>query len=255
MMQKLALVVAIIVLSLSLRSQTLHALLFVNQQEQGREVDRSADLNNMSVFCEEIANQIGYRLNLRTNSGNEFTAREVDREINNLDVRNNDVVIFYYGGHGYNEGNDKWPTLNLTDRNYWYSDILKVLNQHKSKAKLMLCIAACCNRGYDNARLPGATFNPVSAANMKALFTDFKGKKTILMSSSKQGQLSWSDKRRGSLFGISLRSAIYELTNNAITNPTWESVHQKAREYTLSASNHKQEPQFQVIHTANPFED
>ena len=254
-MKKFSLIIAIIIFSSQLYGQTLHALVFINKKELGREVDRQADMKNMSSFCRDIANQIGYKLNLRTNSDNEFTAKEVDREINNLNVQSNDIVIFYYGGHGYNQGKNKWPTLNLKDKNYWFSDILKVINQHKSKAKLMLCIAACCNKGYDNANLPSTTFNPISSKNMKALFTDFKGKKTILISSSMQGQLSWSDKRYGSLFGISFRSAIYEFTNNSNLTPTWDVVNKKTKEYTLRASGNKQSPQFQIIHAANPFDN
>ncbi len=253
-MKKFSLIILISILSTQIYGQTLHALLFVNKQERGRETDRYEDMKNMAAFYRDIARRIGYNFQLSENSGREFTAAEVKHEINNLRVASNDIIVFYYSGHGYNQGKDKWPTLNLLDENYWFSDILKVLNRHKSKAKLLLCIADCCNKGFRNANLPGASFNPIESANIRKLFTDFKGKKTILMSASKQGQYSWSDTQRGSLFGISYRAALYALTDNSNSNPTWDKVLKKAQEYTQRASNYKQEPQYQIIHTGNPFE-
>ena len=257
-MKKLILMLAVVVSPYILKGQTLHALIFVNEKEEGREVDRRADMKNMSTFFEEIAKNINYEFNLRQNSDTEFTARELDREIDNLDVRENDIVVFYYGGHGYNEGKDKWPSLNLKDRKYWQSDILKKMNQHKSKAKLMLCIAACCNKVYRNNRDIGGNFNPILTENVKALFTDFSGKKTIVISSSKQGQLSWSDTTKGSIFGQAFRKALYDVTDNSNINPTWNMLRSKTIEYTINLSDEKKQiPQFQEFVTTdfNPFEE
>ena len=59
-------------------SQTMHSLIFVNKKEVGREVDRTAEMNNMKDFCMEIANALGYYHNLRTHSDNEFTSKVLD---------------------------------------------------------------------------------------------------------------------------------------------------------------------------------
>ena len=101
-MKKYILLAFLLVFSTQIYGQTLHASLFVNEREQGREVDRTADMNNMKSFFRDIANHIGYSYNLKANSDSYFTAREVDREIENLSVGNNDIIVFYYSGHGYN---------------------------------------------------------------------------------------------------------------------------------------------------------
>jgi hypothetical protein len=244
-----------LILAIQLSAQTFHALIFVNEKESGREIDRIADMYNMKIFFREIANQIGYSYNLKSNSDNEFTANEVDREIINLNVQENDIVVFYYSGHGYNQGNDQWPTLDLKDKRYWVSDIMKKLNENTRKAKMVWLIADCCNNGLNNAQLPGYSFNPISSDNMKELFIRFSGRKTIIMSASREGQYSWSDLKQGALFGISLRSAIYSCADNSNNKPTWNSINQKARELTLKASGNKQEPQFKIIQSASAFED
>lgn len=244
----------ILVLSTStLYGQTLHALLFINEKEPGREIDRSTNMRNMKAFYRDIANNLGYTYNLRANSDNEFKASEVDREINNLNVQKNDIVVFYYGGHGYNQGQDIWPTLSFKDKNYWLSDILRKLNPVTRDAKLVLCIADCCNKGNSNAPLPSVSFNTSSAENFKALFTGFSGKKTILISSSKQGQLSFSDLTKGPYFGNCFRASVYNYTDNSHRNPTWEEILENAKEQTLKTSNNRQEPQFQIIHSGDPF--
>ncbi|MCC6461240.1 MAG: caspase family protein [Saprospiraceae bacterium] len=254
-MKTIFIFLSIFVLSLPGYSQTLHALLFVNEKEQGRETDRKADMDNMKVFFREIAAQLGYSYNLRDNSDTQFTAAEVNQEIAGLNVQKNDVVVFYYSGHGYNEGSDQWPTLNFKDKNYWLSDILKQLNGRTRSAKLVLCVADCCNKGMSNAALPAESFNPISSANMKALFTGFQGRKTVLMSASKQGQFSWSDLQRGALFGICLRNAVYKYTDNSSDAPTWEAIGERVKETTLRSSGNKQEPQLKIIQAASAIDE
>lgn len=254
-MKTIFIFLSVFVLSLPAYSQTLHALLFVNEKEPGREIDRKADMDNMKGFFRDIATQLGYNYNLRDNSDTQFTAAEVDQEIASLSVQKNDVVVFYYSGHGYNQGTDQWPTLNFKDKNYWLSDILKQLNGRTRSAKLVLCVADCCNKGMNNAALPAESFNPISSANMKTLFTGFQGRKTVLMSASKQGQYSWSDLQRGALFGICLRNAVYKYTDNSNDTPTWEAIGERVKETTLRSSGNKQEPQLKIIQAASAIDE
>ena len=254
-MKKWIFIFAMIFISSQVSAQTLHALLFINERESGREIDRKADMENMTKYFKKIADCIGYDFRLSKNSDMKFTAEQVNREINSLNIGKNDIVIFYYSGHGYNQGKNRWPTLNLNDKNYWLSDILNVLNPKTENAKLVLCVADCCNKGYNNASMPAETFNPISNDNMRELFTGFTGKRTIIMSASKQGEYSWSDLRRGAFFGICLRSAIDSHTDNSVSSPTWTKVMSKAISLTEWMSGYKQTPQYEIINSADPFDD
>lgn len=236
-------------------AQTMHTIIFVNESEPGRQVDRTEDSKNMQRFFSEIARSLNYTNNMHNHTGSEFTTTYIDREINNLNVRKNDIVVFYYSGHGANLRNDKWPTLDLLDNPYWSSRILAKLNAKCENAKLMLFITDCCNSYINNGRVPTSSFNPVDNNNVAKLFKGFKGKKKIIMTAAKPGQESISSKLYGAYFGISLRQAIKENISNDVSSPTWDSVMQDARRLTLWYSGNSHEPQWSIEQSADPFDD
>lgn len=231
-------------------AQTLHALIFVNEKEVGREVDRQQDLNNMYSFWKEIASTLGYTFNYSINSDTKFTSTRANALIANLNVNNNDIVVFYYSGHGHNDETNIWPSLAFKDKSYGEMNIMKAIKKVNSRAKLTLCIADCCNK---QARYRSNISNSYASSPnaIKKLFTGFKGKKSIIMSASKQGQFSWSDLRYGAYFGISLRQAIY---NVSYESATWDKVLDNARNLTYKYSENKQTPQFNISQSGDPFE-
>lgn len=241
-------------------SQTMHTLIFVNKSEYGRELDRTADSENMEKFFTNVANCLGYRNNIRSHTGSEFSTQYVDHEINSLQVGGNDVVVFYYSGHGANLRNDKWPTLDFLDNGYWSSRILAKLNTKCANAKLVLFITDCCNSYMDNSFTPVHSYNPTDVNNVAKLFTGFKGKKKVIVTAAKPGQSSISDIKYGAIFGISFRQAIIENISNDANNPTWEKVLQDARRLTMTnsaryGSKCQHEPQYSIEQSADPFDD
>lgn len=258
-MKKLALSFFLICVALTTTAQTMHTLIFVNESEPGRQVDRTADSKNMKTFFTNIAQCLGYSNNLRSHTGVEFTTAYVDREINSLQVGSSDVVVFYYSGHGANMRNDKWPTLDFLDKGYWSSRILAKLNAKCANAKLVLFITDCCNSYIDNNITPTYSYNPTDDNNVAKLFTGFKGKKKVIVTAAKPNQFSISDKRYGAIFGISFRNAVKENTSNDAYNPTWEKVLQDARSLTMALSARygsecQHEPQYSIEQSADPFD-
>lgn len=256
-MKKIIFTILGICFSTILAAQTMHTMIFVNESEPGREIDRRADSRNMQRFFTEIAYCLNYRNNMHSHSGAEFTATCIDRDIENLNVGNNDVVVFYYSGHGANLRNDKWPTLDLLDKPYWSSRILAKLNAKCANAKLVLFITDCCNSYINSGIVPTSSLNPVDDNNVAKLFTGFKGKKKVIITAAKPGQSSISDPRYGAWFGISFRQAVKENTSNDSSNPTWEKVMQDARRLTLlnTRGDHQHEPQWSIEQSADPFDD
>ncbi len=253
-MKKLLFTLLGVILSLSLTAQTMHTLIFVNESEPGRQVDRTADSRNMQGFFTDIANCLNYRNDMHTHSGSEFLTSYIDREIDNLRVGSNDIVVFYYSGHGANLRNDKWPTLDLLDKPYWSSRILARLNGKCDKAKLVLFITDCCN-SYINGRKPVSSYNPVDPRNVKKLFAGFKGKKKVIVTAAKPGQESISHKEYGAYFGICLRQAIKDNVSNDVSNPTWDKVLSDASKMTNYLTDMRHEPQYSIEQSADPFDD
>lgn len=254
-MKAFILSIFLVCISVSAISQTMHTLIFVNESEPGRQVDRTADSRNMKKFFTAIAQCLDYTNDLRSHTGAEFTTTYINREIDNLVVNNNDVVVFYYSGHGANFRNDKWPTLNLLDQNYWSSRILARLNAKCEKAKLVLFITDCCNSYIDNGVKVTQSFNPTDDNSVAKLFTGFKGKKKVIVTAAKPGQYSLSDRTKGALFGIAFRQAIYNNVSNDVSNPAWDKVLQDASRLTYRYSGGKHEPQYSIEQSADPFDE
>lgn len=230
-------------------AQTLHSLLFSNMKEPGRELDRTAEMNNMKNFCAEIATALGYSHNLRTHSDKEFTSSMFEQEVSSINVQEGDIVLFYYAGHGCNWDDDDWPHMCFLDRQYWESTAYTKLKEVSKNAKLTLCIASCCNMDSEGRkREQNGQFVTMDKYKVKQLFTGFSGKRSIKVSSSIRGQYTWSwtnGNNPGSIFSISLREVIRNATSSSASSIlTWESILDATKDKTMAYTKNKQLPQY-----------
>jgi hypothetical protein len=114
-----------------------------------------ANHNKLKRLFTDIANVCGTNLNLYEVSGDRFNKNTLITTINNLSVNSNDIIIFYYSGHGFNK-TGIWPYLdlrqNLVDDPNANSvsldqDVYQpLLNKG---AQLTIVIGECCNRKLD----------------------------------------------------------------------------------------------------------
>jgi|GEM_PF-1553503 hypothetical protein len=239
-------------ISLTATAQTFHAMIFSDMKESAqRAADRTMEMNNMRSFCQNIATALGYRQDIRCHSDNEFTSTQFIRDVESMAVGPDDIVVFFYNGHGCNWDDDDWPHMCFRDKQYWQTTAYEILQERCGNAKLLLSIACCCNMdsrgraGYDWGHEYGFDNNKV-----RALFTGFYGKQKIVTSSSIRGQYSYSwasGNRLGSIYGISLREAISEILNPASSlEPTWENALSLAQRKTLYYTDQKQKPQYAI---------
>jgi hypothetical protein len=230
-------------------SQTVHALIYGDEKEaKGRGCDRKADTDNMDAFFNTIAEALGYQYNSVVNGSSNFKGRKAMSDIDNLNVASSDIVILYYTGHGYNpESNiDEWPALNFKDGDYHATKLRK---QISSNAKLILFITDCCNNVLNlplseqsDARMNGQSAN--FKQNVKKLFTNFNGKKTVALTASQKGQLSYSkacggDDNPGAFFGIAFREVFMNYATNK-TNISWDQIIEGSKTLTASYTDQKQ---------------
>ena len=240
----------ICVCSTHLYGQTMHSILFTNMEEQGRELDRTAEMKQMTEFCNSIAESLGYEHNLRSHSGDEFTSNMLEKEIASLNVQENDVVIFYYAGHGCNWDDDNWPHMAFLDKQYWETTTFAKLKAVSKKAKLLLCIASCCNMDSEGRRKERMQYAPIDKERARKLFLGFSGKKAIIASSSVRGQYtySWSSgPMLGSIYAISFRKTINEaLSGISNVGLTWNDIFEATKRQTLAYTNNRQLPQYVI---------
>ena len=247
---RIILILPFLICSIHFYGQTMHSILFTNMEEQGRELDRTAEMKQMTEFCISIADALNYKHNLRCHSGAEFTSKMLEKEIASLNVQENDVVIFYYAGHGCNWDDDDWPHMAFLDKQYWETTAFNKLKAVSKKAKLLLCIASCCNMDSEGRRKERAQYAPIDKEKARKLFLGFSGKKAIIASSSIRGQYtySWSSGTMlGSIYTISLRKTINEaLSGISNIGLTWNEIFEATKQQTLAYTNNRQLPQYVI---------
>ncbi|MDE5560654.1 MAG: caspase family protein, partial [Bacteroidaceae bacterium] len=140
--------------------------------------------------------------------GDDCTKPNLEKVLSDMRCSSNDVVFFYYSGHGVHakaDPADGWlPQMCLNYRSYnqdKFVPVTYVREQLKSKgARLNIIMTDCCNNEAEWVTVKGMLLqqkgipqtDKMDVAKLKKLFLDSKG--TIIATSSKRGQVSLGTK-------------------------------------------------------------
>lgn len=213
-MKKITLLLIIcLVFPLSISSQTLHAIIFANTKSPGDPnkpgstgigPSVTVDFERMGIEMTSIASFIGYKLKkyYYYDTPARFSKRSLLNVLSNLSCLENDIVFFYYSGHGLRAENESSnypemilhvPYVGATPNDLY--PLHKVYQTIKSKnPRLTIVFGDLCNstaRGYysEYGSSRGATTKSIEACDIyKNLFLNVKG--GIIAASSKPGHTS-----------------------------------------------------------------
>lgn len=252
--------------------QTLHAIIFAATEDATIGDGSKKSFRLLSSEVENIINQTGLKSRLYYRTDTQFTLgsfQSVMSELEELDL-SEDVVLFYFLGHGFQSGNP-YPNLlfkntsgvvteqDLDEASVNLEEISREINS--KGAKLTLVIGEACNNELD---LEGGTYanlgdddvsnlTPPLAAEGKyeRLFLEAEG--SILASSSLSGQPSYISKTEGGAFTQSFLKALHRQTQKSnLTKPSWTELFDDARARTKDIAERKKFPtvqmsQFEVV--------
>lgn len=229
-----------------LQARTLHTVMMCNMNDKTLAVSNQANVKETRALMSELCSLLGYRNHFIIHSYPEFTYNVLDQELNNLKVDSGDVVIYYYASHGVNWSDSEWPHMAFSDRQFAEQTVYERLLQNFSQAKLILCIADCCNMDEEGLAKQKRTYGTADPKNLEKLFVGFEGHRAYMVSASIRGQYSWAwtgGSRPGSIFSIAFRDAIMQAARGEIL-PSWDYVLEKAKTQTLYYTEQKQMPQY-----------
>lgn len=224
-------VVAVLFCTMALLPQpaeaaSIHAILVGDVHDPNIGPGDRLDLNLMKGILNDIARNTGMPLKMKV-IDDRIERSTVMSAVRNLNPGNDDMVLFYYTGHGYRmrSMNTKWPAMALNGPDnqtagldqYWVYNMLK----QKNPRLLMVMTDACNNYvqegAIDTTLSVRATQERRESYNK--LFRQYRG--AIIASSSIPGQYSFSGST-GSQFTVAflrnLRSALGE------ANPSWDRI-------------------------------
>ncbi|MCB2221567.1 MAG: caspase family protein [Bacteroidetes bacterium] len=244
------LMILFLILSIQSFSQSFIGIVVANTNDS--QIGKSCDFDKLRMIGEfnTIANSIKYKLELKQLSGGSFNFENLQSTLDKLSCTPNDVIFFYYTGHGHNSNDLKtsWPSLDLSGG---MMPLELVHEKLTSKgAHLTITMGDCCNKV--NASTPVAEEYKIiespsqdQLSNINNLFID--PNINILVSSSKRGQSSYAHPENGSYFTTKWIEALHKMVNysktlnwNILLNETSNMVSNEL------ISGYSQIPQFDI---------
>lgn len=207
------------------------------------------DFSNMQSKIAEIAKHTKMKevkVHLRDSQA---TSQRVNSALSDLKVGKDDVVIFFYAGHGYHSSSEKkspWPNMIFSNggKSISYESVIK--NLEKKKPRLLLTIADTCNslsggrEGEEESRAkPTPTDNYVLEHNYKQLFIETNG--TIKVTSSSVGESAWGGKS-GGIFTNAFISQLDKAVESR-NGIDWKAILKESSKKTASSTSNKNSTQ------------
>lgn len=229
-----------------LQSKTIHWLTFIDTTDGIGSPEGGVgeiDQNTRKILYARWINLInatlgeqGYNVNIVDIYGSKTSPENCKNIINDLQCDSEDIIMFYYVGHGTeNTSTSKFPLMLLAQNNVnklvpltWVHETLK-----KKKARLTISIGMCCNarQGAPGRIAPTFSVNYGNtyidqdmSKNIKKLFLNYRG--DLIVTSASPTESSWAC---GSNIGPTDYFTLNLLAyfNNILpddNNPNWEDI-------------------------------
>lgn len=272
-MKKIIMTCCLAICAMAMNANTIHWITFIDTTDPNV---GQIDVNTRQIIYNRWINVInaaledkGYSSSIHDYYGYQTTPDNCKSVIQNLLVKPEDIVVFYYIGHGGRSVNDKgkYPQMWMAQDDqskmiplYWVHEQLQ-----KTPARLTLTIGMCCNSFTDGVtpkeaptfgKNPGNTYmNSAQVKNIQNLFLGHKG--NIIISSSRPGEASigvpYSDLGPTDYFSY----VLVKLFQNMITSSggvTWQSYFDKICEGVNYVSSGQQNPQYDFYVGTNKVE-
>lgn len=191
----------------------------------------------------------------KTIAGKDFSKKNVQLAIKNLRPLADDIVVFYYSGHGYRlpEQNREFPNLKLKTFHTSRKDVLEnsmniediFISLKKKGARFNLVLSDCCNDDMVSTNASGPKPPEMSQKgsegwspeNVKELFMN-DNPMSVLATAAQNGQRASSNNSFGGFFSFCFRSSLDYYSGVFNRNVSWEKVLTDAKKGTVSKARH-----------------
>ena len=219
-------------------SQTVHFIMFAATNDGKLGLSSDAALRHFKYNFAPSLEHVGFTVRPQYFAGNDFVRSNCDRAISNLNTSRNDVIIFYFTGHGFNDCEGKiyssindYPTL-LIGANDGFNvpqkskSEMEIFNTLKSKPhRLLLVMAEACNKCDRSSVSAGSQpvqhdMADIDVVKFKNLFSSTGD---YLVSSSRNGEYSWS-LQMGCFTSAFIDALKKQTGKSSNVTPTWNSI-------------------------------
>lgn len=258
-----------VLFSASLNAQTIHVINFCNTLAPGIGCD--VDYERTTRETALIAGFLNYEIRYYYGKGENCSNENLMTTLNSLDCEKDDIILFYYSGHGTRSAQDKseFPQMCLKYESYdqdKFVSVQTVIEKLQAKrARFTLIMTDCCNNtvaGISAKSLMSKDGGSITdeekiASNYRKLFLENKG--MVAVTSSKKGQTSGGGPDIGGTFSyVFFEMALYSACNGTIP-ATWEDILETTSDVLKSVSSQSskislQEPYYVMDLAQNPMQ-
>ena len=255
----------------------LHLLVIADTLDKEIGSSCSKDMKRIMETFKELSNFLGIKFFPKTICGKEYSKKNVQTAISNLRPSANDIVVFYYSGHGFRlpeQSRRRYPFIKLKTLHKSRQDVIDnsinmediFLSIKKKGARFNLVLSDCCNNDIfsTNAKgtKPGKTKGSGvewSEDNIRNLFFN-KDPMSILMTSAQSGQKASSNDDFGGFFSYYFKVSMENYCSKLKKNVTWDLVMQDTQKQTTYKAKHtycekpyipanicQQEPDYRIL--------
>ena len=250
------LVLCLLAFSPVLFGQTFHALIFADTFDDGIGSSCLNDYEQVGIEMASIANATKLTFKPYHFRDFDFNKAKVLEVLNSLKCGKDDVVFFYYTGHGARAINDQsnFPQLKLGDKDADFLPLYKVQEIIKAKnPKFSVVLGDCCNSYVEGLSPKSISGNSTvlknsSSSNYNSLFRNLKG--NIIISSSQAGQTS-AAMDEGGAFTLCFLHELANVVNGNGGKVSWENLLNRSKESTYNLAKHTPVFDIQVSPEAN----
>lgn len=233
---------------LTVSAKTVHTIIFGDTRDASIGSGTKENVRIVADWAHRVSQAlapIGYGESTHVFTEADCTPENLLTFINGLDCKE-DIVLFYYGGHGGRSINDKsdYPRMCLgtSDPNRFVkiSDIQDILE--KKSPHFSIIITDCCNSYYDGD-LPQSMMMPMGdraasrAFPAKRVQELFKDRGRIVGTGATKGEYGWINSVRGGFFTSSFLDSFNFSMGRKKETPSWNNIMADARSLTFDKSN------------------
>lgn len=227
-----------------MKGQYLHTIIFADTNDPGIGESVLQDFYNISVEANTIAAATGMQIKSYLFKGDQCSNRSLRTMLEQLRTKKEDVILFYYSGHGGRSSEDvsEFPQMCLGshfDSEFYPMEKLKK-QLDRQPARLKIIIGDCCNniaagvspKDYETKSVTVLTKEPVNTYNY--LFTNNQG--YLITSGSRKGETSVGY-TNGGAYTNSLLGVLKNVAAQG-TAATWEDILSQAQQKTFAKAKH-----------------
>ena len=222
----------------------------INEPEIGASCQ--GDLARAQQTFNSIATYMGITVIPTVIAGNNYNKKAVQAAISGLHPGANDIVIFYYSGHGFRKPSDKrrFPYIDLRakpqddylSQSLHLEDIFTAI---KNKgARLNLVMSDCCNTPLEISNATGSKISPtkgsgvnLSMDNCRALFLS-STPMSLMATAADSSQRASSNNNFGGFFSYFFTSSLQGYCSVVKTSPTWDQLLEDTKTQTIAKAQH-----------------